>query len=103
MAEFNEKDYERSHPRETIRTKAEIVVDGQKHNCVITNISPAGTRLYTRLGVARDKEVTIRIGEFGEYGEFTATVAWCYADEIGLKFVDDLTELSSELFALVKF
>ncbi|MDX8385600.1 MAG: PilZ domain-containing protein [Gallionella sp.] len=101
MSEFDEVEYERSHPRETVRTKAEVLVDGVKHSCMLTNISPAGTRLYTRLSVSRDQVLTIKIGEFGEYGEHKATVAWCYADEIGLEFEDDLTALSQELIKLI--
>jgi len=97
MSEFDEVEYERSHPRETVRTKASVMVDGKKHSCMLTNISPAGTRLYTRLSVSRDQALSINIGEFGEYGEHKATVAWCYADEIGLEFKDDLTALAEEL------
>lgn len=97
MAEFDEVEYERSHPRETVRTKASVMIDGKSHSCMLTNISPAGTRLYTRLSVNRDQTLNLKVGEFGEYGEYKATVAWCYADEIGLKFEEDLAVLSEEL------
>jgi len=101
MAEFDEVEYERSHPRETVRTKAEVKIDGAKHSCMLTNISPAGTRLYTRMDASRGQQLTIRVGEFGEYGEHKAAVAWSYADEVGLKFEEDLTELSKELIKLI--
>jgi|GEM_PF-1157020 len=101
MSEFDEVEYERSHPRETVRTKATVMLDGKSHTCVLTNISPAGTRLYTRMSASRDQALSLKVGEFGEYGEFKATVAWCYADEIGLQFEDDLTALADELVKLI--
>lgn len=99
MAKFDEKDYERTFPRETIRTKAEITIDGKRYDCVITNISPAGTRLYKKLDVSRDQPARIKIGE---HGEFNATVAWCNGDEFGLWFEDDMSALADMLVKSVK-
>ena len=73
----------RDYPREVVRTRAKLMVNGQWHDCTITNISPVGVRLYLRMNVHNGKEVRIQIGEFGEYG---ATVVWSQGDETGLKF-----------------
>ena len=83
MAETDKAGYEREYPRETVRTKAEIMIDRQWHDCLITNISKAGARLYKKLNVSRGMDVLIRIGEAGQ---FNAKVAWCMGDEFGMKF-----------------
>jgi len=97
MAEFNEGDYERSFPRETIRTKAEIMLEGQWHDCVITNISLVGARLYVRLNASRGMDANLNIRE---YGQFNATVAWCTEDEVGLKFEHDPSAITTVMNGL---
>ncbi len=97
MAGFDEAAYERSCPREPVRSKVELSIDAQRHDCVITNISPAGARLYVRLNAVRGQVALIRIGDFGEFG---ATVAWCYGDEVGLKFDHDPAEMTLALKGL---
>jgi len=87
----------RNFPREAVRTKASLLVDGQWHDCVITNISSVGARLYLRMNVATDKAVRIQIGEFGQ---FDATVVWSEGDETGLRFEHDPSEIASLLIAL---
>lgn len=97
MAEFDEVGYERDYPRETISAEAEILIDEQWRDCVISNISPSGAKLYVGMEVSRGKAVGIRIGEFGQ---FDATVAWCRGDEIGVKFAHDPLEMTSVLIGL---
>lgn len=87
----------RSHPREPARTKVRLNVDDQWHDCVITNISSSGVRLYLRKNIAAGKSVRIQIGDLGQ---FDATVVWCEGDETGLHFDHDPTEISRVLVAL---
>jgi hypothetical protein len=87
----------RNHPREPARAKARLLVDDQWHDCVITNSSAAGVRLYLRRSVATGKSVRIQIAEYGQYD---ATVVWCDGDETGLKLEHDPAEIASMLTAL---
>ena len=87
----------RSHSREPARIKARLLVDGQWHDCVITNTSAAGVRLYLRGSVATGKVVHIQIGELGPYD---ATVIWSDGDETGLQLEHDPAEIASMLTAL---
>ena len=97
MTEFDGVEYDRDYPRETRRTKAEIMIDEQWNDCVIVNISPSGAKLNIGLEVSRGKDVLIQIGE---YGPFNATVAWCHGDEIGVKFDHDPSEMTRVLIGL---
>jgi len=97
MADFDEVEYERDYPREIIAIKTEIMLDEQWFDCVIANISPSGAKLYVGRNVSRGKDVIIKIGEFGE---FDATVAWCHADEIGVKFDHDPLDMTNVLIGL---
>ncbi|MBI5429216.1 MAG: PilZ domain-containing protein [Nitrosomonadales bacterium] len=87
----------RSHPREPARVKARLMVDDQSHDCVITNSSSMGVRLYLRVSVPTGKAVRIRIAGFGEYD---ATVVWCDGDETGLQFEHEPAEVVKLLAAL---
>jgi hypothetical protein len=94
MSEFDDIEHDRVYPRETLRTEAEIMIDGQWHDCAIVNISPAGAKLHIARDISRGKAVFIKIGEFGQ---FSATVAWCHGDEIGVKFDHDPSEMTRVL------
>jgi len=87
-------DNNRNFPREAVRAKAKLLVDGQWHDCMATNISAVGVRLYLRKSVAIDKAVRIQITELGPYD---ATVVWCEGDETGLRFEHDPTEIAALL------
>jgi hypothetical protein len=87
----------RSFPRETVRAKARLRVDDQWHDCLITNSSCLGVRLYLRMSVATSKAVRIQIAEFGQ---FDAAVVWCEGDETGLQFEHDPAEIAGMLAAL---
>ena len=97
MAEFDDVPYERDYPREIVSAKAEIKIDGHWRDCVISNISPSGAKLYVGEELVRGTDVRLL---FGEYGEFDATVAWCHGDEIGVKFDHDPLEMTSVLIGL---
>ena len=97
MAESDELENKRDYPRETVRAKARLLVDEQWHDCLITNISSVGARLYLRMSVDTGKSVRIQIGEFGQYD---ATVIWCFGDETGLKFEHDPEQMSNLMMAL---
>ena len=89
----------RRHSREPVRTKARLLVDGHWHDCVITNSSASGVRLYLRMNVATGKAVRIQVAEFGQYD---AKVIWSEGDETGLKFEHDPAEIAGLLKALTR-
>lgn len=90
-------DNKRNHTREPVRAKARLLVDDQWHDCVITNISSVGGRLYLRMSVAIGKAVRIQIAELGPYD---AMVVWCDGDETGLQLDHDPAEIAGILSAL---
>lgn len=92
-------DNKRNHPREPARFKARLMVDEQWHDCVITNSSAAGVRLYLRRSVATGTAVRIQIADHGEY---KAKVIWCDGDETGLKLEHDPAEIADMLAALAQ-
>jgi hypothetical protein len=97
MADFDERGYERDHSREPVRTKAKIMIEKLWHECVITNISPAGARLYAQFNVSQGRAVRLQIGE---HGQLDANVIWCLGDEIGLEFNDVPAEMAGVLIGL---
>lgn len=97
MADLGEGNYKRDHPREAVRTKAKVMADGKWHDCVITNISPTGARLYLRLVMLPEKEVRVQIDEFGQ---FNATIIWCDGGETGVRFEHHPSEMANVLLAL---
>ena len=97
MSDLEDKDYAREFTREPIRVKAEIMIDGGWQDCVITNISPFGARLYAGLKANLGTAVSIKIGESGK---LSATVIWIQGDEIGVKFDDDQSEMARVLIEL---
>ena len=90
-------DNNRNFPREAVRTKSRLLVDEQWHDCVVTNISAVGVRLYLRRSVELDKAVRLQIDELGPYD---ATVVWCEGDETGLRFDHDPGEIASLMTVL---
>ena len=96
MAE-NDMENKRRYSREPIRVKARLLVDDQWHDCVITNSSAVGVRLYFRMSIETGKAVRIEINGFGQYD---MKVVWCEDDEIGLQFEQDPAEIADLMMAL---
>lgn len=99
MADFDEVEHDRDYPREILHTKAEIKIDGHWHECVLVNISSTGAKLNIDRKTSRGMAVFVRIGEFGP---FSATVAWSQGDEVGVKFDHDPLEMTRVLMELEK-
>lgn len=97
MAGFDETAYERDYPRESLCAKTQIMLDELWQECLIVNISPSGAKLYVGRQISRGTGVIIKIGEFGQ---FSATVAWCHGDEIGVKFDHDPLEMTHVLIGM---
>ena len=90
-------DNKRSLSREPMRSRARLLVDGQWHDCMITNSTAVGVRLYLRMNIETGKAVHIEIGELGPYD---ATVVWREGDEIGLRLDHDPEEIATILGVL---
>jgi hypothetical protein len=97
MSYFDEIEYDRDYPRETLHIKAGVWIDGQWHDCVIVNISPSGAKLTLGMNVTRGMAVIVKLGELGP---FRATIAWCHGVEIGVKFDHDPSEMTRVLIEL---
>ena len=97
MSESEDKKYERSFPREPVRVKAEIMKDGHWHDCVITNFSREGARLYLAQKVASGAEVAIKINETER---LNTVVIWAQGYEIGVMFNHEGRELEHVLAKL---
>ena len=93
-------EYKRKDSRETILTKAEIMVDGTRHSCRILNISTGGAKLEIDRHLDRGIEVFLQIGKFGQ---FRATVVWQQSGEIGVKFSHDAAEMANVIMGLASY
>jgi len=90
-------DNKRNQTREPLRSRAMLFVDEQWHDCIITNSTPVGVRLYLRMKLAQGQAVRIVIGELGPYD---ASVVWCEGDETGLQLDHDPEEIAVILSVL---
>jgi len=93
-------EYKRKNSRETIRFKAEIMVDGNRHNCRILNISTGGAKIEIDRHINRGIGVFLQIGKFGQ---FRATVVWQQNREMGVKFNHDESEMASVIMGLASY
>lgn len=100
MAGFEESEYERDYPRESLRAQARLSIDGEWHDCMIVNISSSGVKLTLGLRVVRGKDVVVRLGDFGD---FKATVAWSQGGEIGLRFSHDPEEMTGVIIGMASY
>ena len=100
MPESDEMENKRKDTRESILSKAKIMVDGDWHNCRILNISTGGAKLQIDRHIDRGIEVLLRIGQFGQ---FSATVAWQQSGEIGVKFTHDALEMAGVIMGLASY
>jgi hypothetical protein len=99
MADFDEVEHDREYPREILHTDAEIKIDGHWHDCEIVNISSTGVKLNINQKTSRGMDVSVKIGEFGP---FSATVAWSKGNDAGVKFDHDPSEMTLVLMELEK-
>jgi len=99
MADFDEVEHDRDHPREILHASTVIKIDDQWHVCALVDISAHGAKLLINQKTSRGMDVFVKIGEFGP---FSATVAWSKGDEMGVKFDDDPAEMTRVLIELEK-
>lgn len=100
MSGSNRMENKRKDTRESIRTKAEIMVDGIWHNCKILNISVGGAKLQIDRHIDRGVAVLLQIGKFGQ---FSAIVAWQQSGKIGVKFTHDESEMAGVIMGLASY
>ena len=100
MLEPDSTEYKRKDTRESILTQARIMADGGWHNCRILNISTGGAKLQIALRIDLGAPVSLQIGEFGQ---FSATVAWQQDTEIGVKFTHDALEMAAVVMGLASY
>lgn len=100
MAGYEGMEYERDYPRENMRAKAQLSVDGEWHDGMIVNISSSGVKLNLGLRVVRGKDVVVKLGDFGD---FNATVAWSQGGEIGLRFNHDPEEMTTVIIGMASY
>jgi hypothetical protein len=84
MTDSDEMECQRKASREAAYVKAEILIDGDWHNCRVLNISTDGVKLRI------DRHIDVGILELikiGKLGQFRTDFVWRHRDEIGVKFV----------------
>jgi hypothetical protein len=100
MSESVEMECQRNVSRETVHTKAEIMIDGNWHNCAILNISTGGAKLRI------DRRVDVGILErlkIGRFGQFRTIFVWRQRDEVGVGFVHDPSEIAVAIMELASY
>ncbi|MFZ2301689.1 MAG: PilZ domain-containing protein [Gallionella sp.] len=100
MLEPDGTEYKRKDTRESILTQARIMAGEGWHNCRILNISTGGAKLQTDRRIGHGTAVLLQIGEFGQ---FSATVAWQQDTEIGVKFTHDALEMAAVIMGLASY
>ena len=100
MLEPDSTEHKRKDTRETILTKAKVMVDGDWHNCRVLNISTGGAKLQIDRRIEHGTLVSLQIGEFGQFG---ATIAWQQDTEIGVKFTHDALEMAAVIMGLASY
>lgn len=100
MLGSGEIEYKRKDTRETILSKAKILVGGEWHDCRILNISTGGAKLQIDRHISHGITVSLQIGDFGQ---FSATVAWQQSGEIGVKFTHDAVEIAGVIMGLASY
>lgn len=100
MLESDEIECKRKDTRETILSKAKVRVDGEWHDCRILNISTGGAKLQIDRHINHGIAVALQIGDFGQ---FSATVAWQQSGEIGIKFTHDAIEMAGVIMGLASY
>lgn len=97
MDDFKDEGYERDFAREDVRIAAKLGADGQWCDCMVVNLSSSGARLKVDRALRRGQDVVI---QFGETGQFNATVAWCEGGAIGVRFNHDPDEITRMMIAI---
>lgn len=100
MHDQNDTQYQRQDTRESILTQAKLMADGEWHNCKIINISTGGAKLQIDRRFNHGMAVALQIGEFGQ---FSATVAWQQGAELGVKFTHDALEMAGVIMGLASY
>lgn len=87
----------RRHERKKARYNAALIVDGDRHDCLIEDISPGGAKLvldrYTPSGV----DAVLSLGKLGDY---PVTVAWARGGATGVQFLIDSDEAQRLVMAI---
>lgn len=100
MLETDGMEYKRKDTRESIPAKAKLMADGDWHTCRILNISTGGAKLQIDRRIGHGTPVSLEIGEFGQ---FSATVAWQQGSEVGVKFTHDALEMAAVIMGLASY
>ncbi len=86
MTESKNKDSRRGHKRKPVLLTAAIIVDEQRFDCQILNISAGGVKIKVAHTLNEGAKVVFDLEPFGE---FVSKVVWQNGDEFGLQFEDD--------------
>jgi hypothetical protein len=100
MSESDRIECQRNVSREIVHTKAEIMIDGDWHNCAILNISTGGAKLRI------DQHIDVGILgllKIGNFGQFRTIFVWRQRDEIGVEFAHDASEMAAVIMGLASY
>lgn len=90
----------REHGRRDVLVDARILYGEGWHDCRIVNISVGGAKLLIGHRLDPGAVVLLHIGNFGQ---FSGTVVWQHAEELGVKFTHDPADIADVVMGLAMY
>jgi len=90
----------RQSKRQDCEFQAAAVIDGERIDCSIIDISAGGAKISTRANVEKGAELTLSLDKIGD---LAAQVAWISGGNVGVKFTGDPEQAASAVMALASF
>jgi hypothetical protein len=90
----------RQSKRQDCAFQAAAVIDGERIDCSIIDISTGGAKIAVRLSVERGAELALSLDKIGD---LSAQVAWKSGGNVGIRFTDDPERVASAIMALASF
>ncbi|HAK88956.1 MAG: hypothetical protein A2077_00305 [Nitrospirae bacterium GWC2_46_6] len=100
MREEESEHHRRQHDRRNVLLKAGIIMEGQRYDCSILNISTGGAKVQAVFPAGKGRIVQLEIGDFGL---FSGTVVWRTDREMGIEFDHDPAEIAEVIIGLAVY
>jgi hypothetical protein len=88
----------RRYPRTNVLWSGEVAAGERRAGCTVLNVSAGGAKVRLSEPVDMRGDLTLRIGEFGE---FVGTVVWKARNLLGISFAADAIEVGERLGAVL--
>ncbi len=100
MSKPNDPSEGRKFERKNILFSAKLIVEDEKIDCEIVNISFGGAQVQVSRPLKARAAVILEIEPFGI---FTTEVRWCRKPDVGLKFNDDSSKVAELVMAIATY